>query len=312
MGLKVILYDYTKTPPEAVTFDSTELQNVINTLPNHQRLEFAIQEPNFQPITVGHYFKLGPNPQPTNLLYDSNTDIDWAKLLIQAGTDQFVRVDEIYGDQSKVNSGYIRTNASGNPRILFFPRTKEICLEHDGSYGRLYFGKCNYQSRLECEFKLDSCSSGASFKLRNRHQFRQYLREVLGYTEEEANNVDSIHVQGGQGCGIHCGDTDADFEIVHGGGEASGPTASLSPKLEANKYYGLKFAQFDKSGKIHVKIEIDRKDGQGFKTVNEGDVSVPIQCFNRAEFEEWSEFWARLNNPNGGRLFFKNLKLYKL
>ena len=46
-----------------------------------------------------------------------------------------------------------------------------MILEHGGDYGRAYVGACNYESRLETEFKLTNASHNASFKLRNRHQF---------------------------------------------------------------------------------------------------------------------------------------------
>ena len=139
-------------------------------------------------------------------------------------------------------------------------------------------------------------------KSRNRHQF--------GDVDSNASNEEK---QGGQGGSISCSDTDADLEIYHdGGGESSGPSASISPKLEANKWYKTKFSQFDKNGKIHVVIELDR--GDGFKVINEGDVNAPKQFFNKEEFEKWSEFWLRYNTPkqNNNRLYFKNLKMYKL
>ena len=58
---KLIVYDYSKEPPEIANIDSPEIQNYLNSVPNHTRVELTIQEPNFQPITVGHYFKLGNN-----------------------------------------------------------------------------------------------------------------------------------------------------------------------------------------------------------------------------------------------------------
>lgn len=250
-----------------------------------------------------------PPPPPTgDLLYDSNRDIDWAAITAELQTKdpvpEFLKVDDVYGE-FKPNGKYFRCKASGNPRAYLYPATKTIVLEHDGKYGRLYFGVCNYASRLEGEFMLDSCSNKLSLKSRNRHQYGDLFPK-----DEQPPNTKK---QGGQGGSIGCSETDADLEIYHdGGGEVSGPQESLSPKLEANKWFKVKFSQFDKDGKIHVIIELDRNDGEGFAVINEGDLKPPSQFFNKAEFEEWSEFWVRYNADNGGKLYIKNLKMYKL
>jgi hypothetical protein len=237
-----------------------------------------------------------PEPQPEpeepptgNVLYDSNTDIDWAAI-----TGEFLKVDDVYGE-FKPNAKYFRCKASGNPRAYLYPATKEIVLEHDGKYGRLYFGACNYESRLEGEFKLESCSHNLSLKTRNRHQYNDFKS---GSPDNER--------QGGQGCSIGCNDTDADLEIFHGGGEVGGPSAKLSPKIAANEWFKVKFSQFDKDGKIHVIAEVNDK------VVNEGDIKAPAQFFKKEQFESWSEFWVRLNADSGGKLYIKNLKLIAL
>jgi len=244
--------------------------------------------------------KTAPTPQPQpevppvvtppaagTLLYDSNVDIDWTK------GDQ--KIEDILGDDSKPNSKYIRMNASGSPRMYLVAATKELILEHDGKYGRAYFGVCNYNSRLECEFKLDSCSNNASFKVRNRHQ----------YADTVDANAPNEQKQGGQGCAVHCDSVENDLEVYHGK-EMGGPSASLSPKLAAGQYHKLEFSCFDKGGKIHV---IDKING---KVVSEGDIAAPSQFFNKAEFDAWSEFWVRLNADSGGKLYIKNLKMYAL
>ena len=234
-------------------------------------------------------------PDPVgDVLYDSNTDINWAGI-----TGEFLKVTDIYGT-FKPNAKYFRMKASGKPRMYLYKATKEFVLEHDGKYGRAYFGVCNYASRLEIEFKLDNCGHNISLKTRNRHQ----------YSDVKPGAPDKQR-QGGQGCSVACGSTDADLEVVHGT-EVSGPSASISPKLVANKWYKLKFSQFDKNGKIHIVAELDRGDGQGFKKINEGDTKAPSQFFNKAEFETWSEFWLRLNATDGGKLWMKNIKLYAL
>lgn len=233
-----------------------------------------------------------PQPSPTGLLYDSNVDIDWSK------GDQ--KITDVYGT-FKPNGKYFRMKASGKPRIYLIAATKELILEHDGDYGRAYFGVCNYQSRFECEFKLESCSHNASFKTRNRHQYGDI---VSGAPDKQR--------QGGMGNAWHCDSVENDLEIVHGTGGEGGASKSFSPKLEPNKWYKIKFSQTDNNGKIHIKDELDRGDGQGYKVINEDDVPAPSQFFNKAEFEAWSEFWIRLNAKGGGKLGIRNIKMYKL
>ncbi len=232
-----------------------------------------------------------PEEPPTSgtILYDSNTDIDWAGM-----NGKVKLVTDTYGNQSANGKGF-HMNASGDPRMFLDPATKELMLEHDGKYGRAYFCVCNYQSRLECDFMLDDKANGASFKLRNRHQ----------YAEQTGTNPPNTQKQGGQGCGIHYNEVDCDLEVYHGS-EIGGPSATLSPVLEIGQWHSLKFSQYDKDGKIHVVVEINGK------VVNEGDVNAPSQFFNKAEFEGWSEFWVRLNAAQGGRLKIKNLKLFAL
>lgn len=234
------------------------------------------------------------SPPGEGLLYDSNTDIDWGSI-----TGEFLKVTDVYGD-FRPNGKYFRMKASGNPRMYLYPATKELVLEHDGSYGRAYFGVCNYQSRLECEFKLDSTANNASFKTRNRHQYADIVKTAA---DKER--------QGGQGSSFASNKVDADLEVVHGT-ELSGPSKALNPPLEANKWYKIRFSQYDKDNEIHIVDELDRGDGKGFQVVNEGDVGAPPQFFNRGQFETFSEFWVRLNADKGGRLTFKNLKMYKI
>ena len=191
--------------------------------------------------------------------------------------------------------------ASGNPRMLLYPETKELCLEHDGKYGRGYFGACNYDSRLEGEFKLTDLRHKFSVKTLNRHQYRDI--------DPHATNEER---QGGQGTGIGINAIDSDLEVYHGGGEESGPQKKLSPKLEINKYYPFKHTVIHEESKVHVTFELDR--GSGFEIVNDGTTNAPKQFFNKKQFEEWSEFWLRLNTPKepNQRIWMKNILLVKL
>jgi F5/8 type C domain len=237
-----------------------------------------------------------PEPKPeepgtiAGVLYDSNKDIDWAAI-----TGEYLKVTNIYGE-FKPNTKYFRTKASGSPRAFLYPKDKTIKLQHDGKYGRLYFGVCNYACIIELEFMLDSCNNKLSLKSRCRHQYH----DVVASAKPE-------QCQGGQGGSYGCGELDADLEIYHGGGEVSGPSAKLVPKLEAKKWYKAKFSQFDKDGKIHIIQELDRNDGKGYKVVNEGDTKAPRQFFDKDAFNKFSEFWVRYNADQGGELTFKNL-----
>src|SRR6185369_3713227 len=109
----------------------------------------------------------------------------------------------VYGE-FKPNGKYFRMKASGNPKMILMKATKELILEHGGAFGRAYFGVCNYQSRLEAEFKLTDASHNASFKTRNRHQF----------ADIQSGAPDNKR-QGGQGTSFAVDKVDADLEIVH-------------------------------------------------------------------------------------------------
>lgn len=280
-------------------FPSSELENYLKSIKKDDKFEVQIQETNFEPIAIGDYVKLAddsiPDPQPIGLIYDSNVDINWAAI-----TGEFLKVTDVYGNFVP-NGKYFRMKASGSPRMYLYKATKEMMLEHDGDYGRAYFGVCNYQSRLEGEFKLTNASHNASFKTRNRHQYADIV-----------SGAPDIQRQGGMGNAWHVDSVENDLEIVHGTGGEGGSSKALNPKLEINKWYKFKFSQTDDNGKIHIKDELDRGDGQGYKVVAEASVPAPSQFFNKAEFMNWSEFWVRGNMPGGGQMWFRNIKMYAL
>jgi hypothetical protein len=310
-----------KQDNSAKLFELSTDTNVLDNLPDGTPLTIVAKETGYKeqyvgPMKVRSTVKEGstppapnpdpnpnpePNPQPGTLIYDSDVDIDWAKW-----DGKVIDTEHPYGDTNKPNSKYIRMNASGDPKIKFLSATKELELSHGGKYGRAYFGVCNYGCRIEVEIKQVACDQKPSIKSRNRHQYRQYLREAKGYTEEQANAVPDEQVQGGQGLGIDCGSVDNDLEVKHGS-EVSGPSKSFSPQQPMNQYYKVEFSQFDKNGKIHVQDKINGN------VVCEGDVSAPSQFFNKAQFMEWSEIWFRLNTgDSGGKIYFKNIKVYAL
>jgi len=69
LGLKVIIYDYSKEPPELLEIPATDSQTkIFNSLPKNANVELALKEDNFEPITTGEYLKLADNipvPEPT-------------------------------------------------------------------------------------------------------------------------------------------------------------------------------------------------------------------------------------------------------
>lgn len=230
-----------------------------------------------------------PEPQPAGLVYDSNVNIDWAGL-----NGQVLKVTDHYGNIGANGKGF-HMNASGKPRMYLDPATKELTLEHDGSYGRAYFCVCNYNSRLELEFKLDSCANNCSLKTRNRHQVN----------EEGGQNVTDEHRQGGIGSAYKCGSVEQQVEVVHGTNTLD-KTYTLDPKLEAGKWYKATYTVQDVNGKVR---QINTVDG---KVVAQRDISPPQQFFYKEDFDSWSEFWIRLNAANGGKLVVRNIKLYAL
>jgi hypothetical protein len=236
-----------------------------------------------------------PIPNPEGLVWDSNRDIKWETI-----SGEELKVTSSYGN-IKANGKGFHMNASGDPRMYLKKATKEMWLEHDGSYGRCYICVTNYNSRLECEFMLDSCNSNFSFKTRNRHQ----VNEEGGY------NVTDEHSQGGIGGSAHCNSIGNQVEVVHGTNTLD-KDFPLDPKLEPNKWYKLKYTVKDVDANTLTQItELDRNDGQGFKAVSR-QIDPPKQFFYKTDFDTWSEFWLRLNNPNGGVLKFRNVRLYAL
>jgi hypothetical protein len=242
-------------------------------------------------------------PVETNVLYDSNIDIDWTGIAADLADDPPERqrdhliISDLYGNFVP-NGRYFRMKASGNPRMLLFPATHELCLEHDGKYGRGYFGACNFDSVLSGKFKLTDPRHKFSVKTLNRHQFRDVFPKA---TNEER--------QGGQGTGIGIDSVDSDLEVYHDGGEVSGPQRKLSPKLDIDVYYPFKHTVWHENKLVNVKFELDR--GNGFEIVNEGTTKAPKQFWNKDQFTEWSEFWLRLNTPleKNQRLWLKDILL---
>ena len=234
-------------------------------------------------------------PPPAGLIYDMNLNFDWVN-----GPTR-ITVDDPFGDTTKAGTKYIRMNASGDPRILVDRTNKVFTLEHDGDYGRAYFGVKNYNVRQTLDFMLPNVSDNLSLKTRNRHQYRQYLRE-----NGLSDNVSDLLVQGGIGSSYHKTTVEQQIEVWHGNNTSS-RDEPLSPALEANKWYSAEYSVID-VGNGEVK-QTNKLNG---KVVLERNVGLPSQFFKRADFDAFSEFWVRLNASGGGQVKFRNLKVYAL
>jgi len=115
---KIIVYDDAGERKEILNVDFPQLQQVLDPLPNHNKLSIAIQEPNFEAIEIGEYFKLGsgqttppPNPPPSgDLLWSSSRDGKWDN-----GTRRILTTKE--GGQ-KPDDKSIFCAASGSPELI--------------------------------------------------------------------------------------------------------------------------------------------------------------------------------------------------
>ena len=90
--VKAVIYDYSKEPPEIITLVGNDSQNsIFKSLKKGARLELALQEDGFEPITTGHYLKLADDsvipPTPTGVLWDSNINGKWNNGIRRIVTD---------------------------------------------------------------------------------------------------------------------------------------------------------------------------------------------------------------------------------
>lgn len=193
---KIIVYDDAGERKEILNIDFPQLQSVLDPLPNHNKLSIAIQEPNFEAIEIGEYFKLGASQTPTcpagqhwdstlnkcvpdiippqgDLLWDSNRDGKW-----NDGTRRILTTKE--GNQ-KPDDKSIFCAASGSPELIIDgDGTAHL---HAGSGGvdnlsiRLrsrHQGECNNQTLDPTQrfgghgWAIDS-SGGVDFKTEDYH-----------------------------------------------------------------------------------------------------------------------------------------------
>jgi len=302
---KIIVYDDAGERKEILNVEFPQLQQVLDPLPNHNKLSIAIQEPNFEAIEIGEYFKLGsgqttpppppPPPPPTGAKYDSNVEGKMNNGVKRMVTDR-------EGDV-KANGCGFTVNASGGGGINCLGDGQFNIEPASAGHRRMYIACCNYNARLEGEFTfLTSDVKNYSIKTRSRHQYGD---------EVDANAPDSKK-QGGLGIHFSIADQTVGFqyETVHGtnGGSVD---KKLPKPLEVGKWYKWKYTYQDASGStVHIKVEFDYGDGQGFRTVSDFTSQVPAVFFNKADFDTWSQFWLRLNDS--GKIGQRNVRLYPL
>ena len=284
----------------------------LDTAPQGSILNLECRERGYKVQYVGNYLTksselvdttvppIPPVPNPVGLIYDMNTMFDWS-----TSGPLKITMGDPFGDPCKVGSGYIRMNASGDPRILVDRTNKVFTLEHDGDYGRAYFGIKNYNVKQVLDFLLPNVSDNLSLKVRNRHQYRQYLRECLGYSASQADAISNLLVQGGIGSSYHRDTIEQAVEVWHGNNTSSRDWSI--PALEANKWYQAEYSVFD-IGNGEVK-QINKLNGN---VIAERTVGLPSQFFKKADFDAFSELWVRLNATGGGQVKFRNMKVYAL
>jgi hypothetical protein len=227
-----------------------------------------------------------------DVLWDSNIHGKW-------NNGQKRTVDDKEGDQSPDGKGFY-TAASGNPRLII-DGDGMAHLEADAGHGRIYIKAKNYNARLEADFMFeDENIDNLSLKLRTRHQ----------------EGGDCKNRFGGFGASIDRTGTETGFktEKCHNIHENS-IDGNLPAPIQGKKWHRFAFSCYDSPDKkqVNMKMEIDYKDGQGFKTALTGKHSnPPADYIDEATFMKESYIWLRVNNEETGRVAFKDVKLIKI
>ena len=238
-----------------------------------------------------------PTPTPTpppaaGVLYDSNTDIDWASLNGQKKT-----VNK-FGNVGPNGKGFY-TAASGSPKVEMDPTDKSLTLITQPGSGRFYTCVNNYNATLEYEFNIHSGSvDNLSEKTRSRHQMGGACDNRFG------------------GLGAHValsGEVGFKAEKCHNI-QAGGKKFQLPKKIQTGTWYKSKYEYKDTTGVqdhiIHTTQTrwIDYNDGKGWTEVAKFvDVKPFPAALVKAMFDKQSEYWLRLNGS--GSISFKNIKL---
>lgn len=288
MGVKYVLYDYSKEPPSVVTVDSVQLTNLFNTLPKNKKIEFAIQEPNFEPITIGHYIKISDSPT-INVLYDSLRD---SRL-----HDGIVRTVQHEGSLGSNGKG-VECRASGSPRIKI-NADKTFSLLCDSGHGRFYCYTTNYNATLEIEAAFWNSASGQdeSLKIRSKHN-----EDV---NDESRNNNDF----GGYGFSSDRSGWGAKREPFHNEHDQS-VSGSFPSKPETGKYFKIEFTVKDEGNDVR---QIVKYNGQQIMSRLDSNPEPYMVGEARYMSPNQSYFWVRQNIDSGtGELRIKRIRVLKV
>lgn len=225
-----------------------------------------------------------------DLIWSSNIHGKWNNGQKRTVTDK-------EGNQGPNGGGFF-TAASGNP-IFIIDGDGTGHLEAGDGHGRIYVKAINYNSVLESDIMFeDENADNVSIKTRNRH----------GEGGACENRV------GGPGISVSpSGEIKAKWEICHNNHEGS--SSSNIAAVGTKKWWGLKYSVFDALDKKSITqvVEIDRKDGNGYKTVHTNKLNNPRSSYtNEALFMKESYFWLRVNNTKKTRIGFRNTTLKKI
>lgn len=226
-----------------------------------------------------------------NVLYDSNVHGHWNN-----GTSRTVTDSE--GSQLPNGKGFY-TAASGNPELII-DGNGIAHLHADAGHGRIYIKALNYNSRLEFDFMFEDTNiDNISLKLRSRHQ--------------EGGSCSNRF--GGFGCAINrTGGVEFQAESCHNNHENS-ISGQLNFSIQTDTWYRAAFSCYNNvaNTQVEFKLEIDKKDGQGFKTVLTGNHTSPQDFYMDLDsFMQESYFWIRINNSSTGQVGLRDVQLFEL
>lgn len=229
-----------------------------------------------------------PAPNPAGVIYDSNTDGQWAN-----GVSRVVKGKD--GNTSPNGKG-IFTAASGSPEVHIDGKGTAVLVTKPG-FGRFYLCVNNFNAQLDFDFNImDSSVDNMSIKGRSRHQSGGSCENRFG----------------GLGNATSTKDTDFKIETCHNVHE-KGYSKNLPTDLTVGNWYSKRYIfqnTADNKG-IHMEDWIDFKDEKGLVKVFERTETNPKPHYmDKAKFDEESWIWFRLNGS--GSIGFKNIKVTAL
>ena len=220
-------------------------------------------------------------------------------------------VTEIEGDDKIPDSGYIRPNASGHPKVDVLGDEGDchaVLINEKGpaddpvTFGRFYLGKCTYNTMMERTVAILSDSMETDSTKFGRHQYRDVVDK----------KAPDSKVQGGVGFHVKRNEAGTSVEIVHGN-EGDDIKKPLPTNIKTGEFYNTRYWVWHTEDKrLLVKHQIEYPIGTGYKTVINQEMEAPDQFFNEAEFLAWSEIWVGRGNGEGGKIEYARVRVYKL